>query len=271
MRLPTRRESASASPTCRRSHWRCRRTAPSAISPRRSRSSWRGRCARRRARSRRSWRPRRVDPGRHASRRRAERLPQSFPRPSGVSARRGLRNEIAARLARARQDHRRAHGDQSEQGGAHRPPAQRGARRHARARRCASAARRSKCRTTSTTPACRSPTSSSASASSSTSTSPTSAHRRDTTRFDYYCWDLYARVTEWYDGDKERLTIRARDAARHRARRQRRPPSSRAFIADTHRPRAPEDDGAAEHRLRPADVGRRHPAPASSGRTRSTS
>ena len=31
----------------------------------------------------------------------------------------------------------------------------------------------------------------------------------DTTRFDYYCWDLYARVTEWYDADKERLKIRA--------------------------------------------------------------
>jgi arginyl-tRNA synthetase len=31
----------------------------------------------------------------------------------------------------------------------------------------------------------------------------------DATRFDYYCWDLYARVTEWYDGDKERLKIRA--------------------------------------------------------------
>jgi arginyl-tRNA synthetase len=30
-----------------------------------------------------------------------------------------------------------------------------------------------------------------------------------TTRFDYYCWDLYARVTEWYDGDKERLKVRA--------------------------------------------------------------
>jgi len=29
-------------------------------------------------------------------------------------------------------------------------------------------------------------------------------------RFDYYCWDLYARVTEWYAGDKERLAIRAR-------------------------------------------------------------
>jgi arginyl-tRNA synthetase len=31
----------------------------------------------------------------------------------------------------------------------------------------------------------------------------------DSTRFDYYCWDLYARVTEWYEADKERLKIRA--------------------------------------------------------------
>ena len=31
----------------------------------------------------------------------------------------------------------------------------------------------------------------------------------DTSRFDYYCWDLYSRVTEWYDGDKGRLDIRA--------------------------------------------------------------
>jgi arginyl-tRNA synthetase len=29
------------------------------------------------------------------------------------------------------------------------------------------------------------------------------------TRFDYYCWDLYARVTEWYEQDKERLKVRA--------------------------------------------------------------
>jgi arginyl-tRNA synthetase len=28
-------------------------------------------------------------------------------------------------------------------------------------------------------------------------------------RFDYYCWDLYARVTEWYAEDQERLKIRA--------------------------------------------------------------
>jgi arginyl-tRNA synthetase len=28
-------------------------------------------------------------------------------------------------------------------------------------------------------------------------------------RFDYLCWDLYARVTEWYQEDKARLTVRA--------------------------------------------------------------
>ena len=27
-------------------------------------------------------------------------------------------------------------------------------------------------------------------------------------RFDYYCWDLYARVTEWYEADKTRLAVR---------------------------------------------------------------
>jgi arginyl-tRNA synthetase len=31
----------------------------------------------------------------------------------------------------------------------------------------------------------------------------------DTTRFDYYCWDLYSKVTEWYEGDKVRLAARA--------------------------------------------------------------
>ncbi|MBI3406518.1 MAG: arginine--tRNA ligase [Acidobacteria bacterium] len=28
-------------------------------------------------------------------------------------------------------------------------------------------------------------------------------------RFDYYCWDLYARVTQWYDEDKTRGALRA--------------------------------------------------------------
>src|SRR4051794_15690264 len=31
----------------------------------------------------------------------------------------------------------------------------------------------------------------------------------DSTRFDYYCWDLYAKVTEWYTADTERLKIRS--------------------------------------------------------------
>jgi arginyl-tRNA synthetase len=31
----------------------------------------------------------------------------------------------------------------------------------------------------------------------------------DSTRFDYYCWDLYSRVTEWYAQDNSRLPIRA--------------------------------------------------------------
>jgi arginyl-tRNA synthetase len=32
----------------------------------------------------------------------------------------------------------------------------------------------------------------------------------DSARFDYYCWDLYARVTEWYEQNKDHLTHRAR-------------------------------------------------------------
>src|SRR5438552_8575588 len=31
----------------------------------------------------------------------------------------------------------------------------------------------------------------------------------DSTRFDYHCWDLYSRVTEWYEADRSRLAIRA--------------------------------------------------------------
>jgi arginyl-tRNA synthetase len=31
----------------------------------------------------------------------------------------------------------------------------------------------------------------------------------DTTRFDYYCWDLYSKVTEWYEQDKAHLAVRA--------------------------------------------------------------
>ena len=31
----------------------------------------------------------------------------------------------------------------------------------------------------------------------------------DAGRFDYHCWDLYARVTEWYEADRARLAARA--------------------------------------------------------------
>src|SRR5207248_9986514 len=27
-------------------------------------------------------------------------------------------------------------------------------------------------------------------------------------RFDYYCWDLYARVSQWYEADKQNLSAR---------------------------------------------------------------
>ena len=131
------------------------------------------------------------------------------------------------------EDHRRAHGDQSEQGGAHRAPAQRDDRRRLRAAAPVPGTRRSRSRTTSTTPASRSPTSSSASASSSRKTSPTVRAIADSTRFDYYCWDLYARVTEWYDGDKSA----AEDPQRPRC--------TRSSTAATTRPRWPRSSPTA--------------------------
>ena len=126
---------------------------------------------------------------------------------------------------------------------------------------CVSAARRSRPRTTSTTRAFRWPTSSSGSGRSKQLTLDAVRTIADTTRFDYYCWDLYSRVTEWYDGDKQRLAIRARRSARPRARRQRHRRDGHVHRR-SHRPRAPEDDGAAQHRLRPADLRGRHPAAA---------
>ena len=65
----------------------------------------------------------------------AERLLELLSGSRGVPAR-APRARRAGHAAgrRHRQDHRRAHGDQPEQGGAHRPPAQLGARRHARPR-----------------------------------------------------------------------------------------------------------------------------------------
>ena len=51
-------------------------------------------------------------------------------------------------------------------------------------------------------------------------------------QFDYHCWDLYARVTEWYEEDKERLKLRA--AALHDIEHGVNPTAEiAAFIADT--------------------------------------
>ena len=88
-------------------------------------------------RSRRSWRAR---SGRSPG------LRGSMPRRTATSTcfstgRRSCSRGSASRAAlpapprATRQDDRRAHGDQPEQGGAHRPPSQLGARRHAGARR----------------------------------------------------------------------------------------------------------------------------------------
>src|SRR5437867_9676110 len=41
-------------------------------------------------------------------------------------------------------------------------------------------------------------------------TLPEVRHVADTSRFDYYCWDLYSRVTEWYGQESGRLAVRAR-------------------------------------------------------------
>jgi arginyl-tRNA synthetase len=50
-------------------------------------------------------------------------------------------------------------------------------------------------------------------------------------RFDYVCWDLYARVTDWYGEDKERLKVRAQ--ALHEIERGGNPTADLArFVAD---------------------------------------
>ena len=198
-----------------------RRAARSAISPCRSRSSSRAGCARRRAPSRRRSPPRSARSRASRASRPRRTATSTSSSTAGPRSRAGWPSAQAPPSDRRRQDHRRAHGDQPEQGGAHRPSAQRRARRrvrpaaslpgphgrdpelHRRHRR-PGRGRRGRL------PRAR-----------STRRSTRSATIADAGRFDYYCWDLYARVTEWYEEDKERLKIRADGAPRHRARRQR--------------------------------------------------
>ena len=69
----------------------------------------------------------------------------------------------------------------------------------------------------------------------------TSGRSRQAPRFDYYCWDLYARVTEWYGADAARLALRAAtlhdiEHGGNRARRH------RCVRCRCHRPLPPADD-----------------------------
>ena len=111
---------------------------PHARRPRhaRSPSSWRAACARRRAHRAGN---RRAPRRRCREWTRVEAAPNGYlnvflDRPAFLLSRLGVAGTLPAPAARAGQDHRRAHGDQSEQGRAHRPPAQLRARRHARPR-----------------------------------------------------------------------------------------------------------------------------------------
>ena len=80
-------------------------------------------------------------------------------------------------------------------------------------------------------------------------------------RFDYYCWDLYARVSQWYEQDKQNLQMRLKtlheiEAGRQRDGRDRRPDLDRG-------PAPPSrDHGPARHRVRLPAARERNPAPA---------
>ena len=54
----------------------------------------------------------------------------------------------------------------------------------------------------------------------------------DSTRFDYYCWDLYARVTQWYEDDKSAAEIRGRRRCTTSSTAAARPRAIAHFIAD---------------------------------------
>ena len=240
-----------------------RRAARSATSPCRSPSSWRDACARRRAPSRRRSRPRSA---RSTGFSRIEAAPNGYvnfflDRPH-VRARGGCaatERDGRCRRACARRSSSTRPSTRTRRRTSATCATPRSATRSAGCSAFSAATSRS--RTTSTTRASRSPTSPSGSASSNTRRSTTCGRSPTSTRFDYYCWDLYARVTEWYDEDKERLKIRtaALHQIEHGEQRHRR---ARPLHRRSHRPLPPEDDAADEHRLRPAHVGRRHPPPA---------
>ena len=110
-----------------------------------------------------------------------------------------------------RKDHRRAHQHQSQQSRAHRPPAQRRCWAIRSSACCARAGSAWKCRTTSTTPACRWPTSWSGfqHLEHKTPADVRALLADPAVRFDYFCWDLYARTSAYYKEHPEALEWRS--------------------------------------------------------------
>ena len=169
-----------------------------------------------------------------------------------------LRDTGARRASGRRQSHRRTHGNQSEQGRAHRPPAELRARRHAgagaplprysgRGAELHRRYRRPGGRRGRRLPRHRG-----------------QVARRDSRdrRLDALRLLLLGSVRPGHRLVRRRQGAPRRpraDAARHRARRQRQR-GRRRIHRRPHRSMPPADDGADERRLRPADVGGRHPA-----------
>jgi len=83
------------------------------------------------------------------------------------------------------------------------------------------------------------------------------AHRR---RFDYYCWDLYAKVGDFYTESPDNRRLQAETLHRIERATTTRPVSRPRRRA--HRRLPPRNHGAARDPLRPARPRERHPAPA---------
>ena len=84
-------------------------------------------------------------------------------------------------------------------------------------------------------------------------------------RFDYYCWDLYARTSSYYKDHPESLawrsdTLHAIEAGEGEV------AELAHLVADAIVQGAPGDHAAAGHRVRPAAARERDPAPEVLGR-----
>ena len=91
----------------------------------------------------------------------------------------------------------------------------------------------------------------------------------ETTRFDYLCWDLYARMSPYYAEHPEALEWRTRRCTRSKRAKARRR-SWRTWWPTRSSTRASGDHVAAEYRVRRAAARERDSPPASSGPRRSS-